>query len=514
MIITQDERNYLLESMKALLSKYEYEHTDDALNKIIDEWSNQKKELINGFRKHPNYVEGKFLIAFPHQYVRASDRNAINNFSWWLENNALRSPDIPREIYNRKGSCRFLPADLWDFLTKLTTYSDQYISASTAEMLKRVIPEIHPRAGLKTSRVVNKICTYMGYNKIDGFNKEFAKYADGLNPITIERRVILSLNPLDYLTMSFGNSWSSCQTIDKQNLRRMPNGYRGQYSSGTMSYMLDASSMVLYTVDSAYNGDEYYNEPKINRQMFHYGEDKLVQGRLYPQSNDSGSSSLYDDYRNVVQKIVATIFDFPNLWTFKRGTYEICKYVRTDGTHYQDYIHFDNCTISKIKDKENIECLKIGARPICINCGDRHSFGDTIDCCGKHDFVCTECGCVISEEDTFFINGDPYCRDCVYLCDDCDDFVLETWTVYDQYGERYVCEECRDRYYNYCEDCGEYIHEDIGLYIASVDRWVCDDCLSEYFFCCEECGEYHPNMYKHSHNDRSVCESCFNKLSA
>ena len=156
---------------------------------------------------------------------------------------------------------------------------------------------------------------------------------------------ILSVNPLDYLTMSFGNSWASCHTIDKQNKREMPNSYQGMYSSGTISYMLDSPSMVFYTVDASYDGNDFWHEPKINRQMYHWGEDKLIQGRLYPQDND-GCSTGYTAFRAIVQKIMSEIFDFPNFWTVSKGTSEAGRYIDSEGTHYRDYNNFSNCTSS------------------------------------------------------------------------------------------------------------------------------------------------------------------------
>ena len=39
---------------------------------------------------------------------------------------------------------------------------------------------------------------------------KFAKYADSINPIKVKRHTVLSVHPIDYYTMSFGNSWTSC----------------------------------------------------------------------------------------------------------------------------------------------------------------------------------------------------------------------------------------------------------------------------------------------------------------
>ena len=63
-----------------------------------------------------------------------------------------------------------------------------------------------------------------------------------------------------------------------------------------MSYLLDGTTMVYYQVDKEYDGNDLEFEPKIIRQLFHYKDGILVQGRLYPQCND-GKNSLYTPIR-------------------------------------------------------------------------------------------------------------------------------------------------------------------------------------------------------------------------
>ena len=456
-MITQEERKYLIESMVSLLNQYDYKYTEDALNKIIDKWVEQKSDLITAFKKHPNYVEGQFMIAFDKDYERLVSDKGARDFSEWLGDNALRRTDLtPKEILDRRAGCQWLPNDLWEFLLRLQTLSGVYLSEGDVVFLSEVIPEVRVHVGEKTSRVVNKILTYLNYNKVSGYNREFTKYADSLSPLVVKRHTVLSINPLDYLTMSFGNSWSSCHTIDTKNKRDMPNSYHGAYSSGTISYMLDKASMVFYVVDGNYDGNEFWGVPKIHRQMFHYGEEKLVQGRLYPQSNDNGNS-YYVEYRNIVQSIISTIFDFPNLWTFKTGRINASKYINSLGTHYRDYAAYDRCSVSRIRGSVNENKFEVGALPICIRCGKEHSDCERIDHCIV--MRCSHCGAIISEEDAIEVDGHVYCRGCVNWCDRCQRYHREENTyINDEYI--YVCRSCRDEHYVVCEECGRYVRKD------------------------------------------------------
>ena len=505
-MLTTSEREYLLSSMEGLLGEYDYRYDTDALEKIIDEWVRQKAGLIEAFKKHPNYVEGKFMIAFDADYERRIDRRASNVFSTWLCYTAIPKAreSFPKEIKDRTADGCYLPSNLFDFFDYLGNYAERCISESTAIYLNKACPEIHAHAGQKTSRVVNKLCCYLGFDKVDGYNREFAKYADSLSPLTIKRHTVLSINPLDYLTMSFGNSWASCHTIDKENKRRMPNNYSGCYSSGTISYMLDTSSMVLYTVDASYNETEYWNQPKINRQMFHYGEEKLIQGRLYPQDNDIDDSA-YTPYRNIVQQIISTIFDFPNLWTLSKGTENASRYVWSRGTHYRDYAYYDNCSMSRIKGSENEDYVNVGASPICIKCGKRHSNENNICCCSYA--VCADCGARLDREDVIEVDGEYYCRDCVSWCECCDEYHHEETTYVASYG--YVCQTCLNEHFYYCDCCDTYVREEDTVWIECEDRYVCERCCNRYYSYCEDCGSYFPDDEMFTYGDRQLCEDCY-----
>ena len=515
-ILTANEKDYLMSCMEDLLSKYDYDYSDYALEIIIDTWAREKASLIEAFKKHPNYLEGKFMIAFDHNYDRKIDSHASRDFSGWLTNiqgpiHDLRDA-LPEEIQKKRiEECvAYLPDDIFNFLNGLDCIAARTISEETAQRINNFAPAVHAHNGQKTSRVINKLLTYLGYNKHPDYNREFAKYADSLSPLTIKRHTILSLNPLDYLTMSFGNSWASCHTIDKTNKRGMPNAYSGCYSSGTISYMLDPSSMVLYTVDAEYDGNEYWDQPKINRQMYHWGEEKLVQSRLYPQDNDC-DDEVYIPYRNIVQEIMSTIFDFPNLWSFTRGTSAASRYINSRGTHYRDYCNFGSCVLSRIKGSENENCFDVGASPICIECGDRHSDCECISCCDGERCTCDDCGCIIDEDDAYYVGGGTYCRDCVTYCDWCDEYHRGSNNMaYDRNGnEIYVCDDCLSDYFRYCEHCNEYVHEDNMTDIDGYDTYVCDDCLREHYGQCEECEEYFLLEDMHEHNGNRYCNDCY-----
>lgn len=284
-------------------------------------------------------------------------------------------------------------AKLYRNIHKITNFVDimgcrnvlsQTVGSEAKEYFDKYFPEAKIGDGMKMSRAVNKILSMLGVDKIPDYNKEFAKFSDAINPLKIKRHTVISVHPVDYLTMSFGNSWSSCQTIDKENDRGIDSdhSWHGSSSSGVMSYMLDTTSCMFYTVDADYNGNALELEDKINRNMFHYYDNRLIQGRVYPQSNDSGANDLYRDIREIVQKIFADMLGVPNYWTYKPGRSNCCEATISTGTHYRDYENFETCSLSVLKDDRNAhKYIRIGHYPICPCCGTEHDRSDVIECC-------------------------------------------------------------------------------------------------------------------------------------
>ena len=525
-IMTHEEREAIFNNMTELFDEYDYEYTADAIYEIIDTWAYNKADLIRIFKHHPNYVEGKFMIAFNTDWNREIDHNGPYMFRRWLRSNVSEiSANLTTAALERRAkeeeekgcelSFMSYPATYaTDFLFEdESIYSNQFVTEASCAWFNDIDPSLHFTEGMKMSRAINKICHWLGIDKLPEYNKEFAKYADSVNPLKIVRHTVISINPIDYLTMSFGNSWASCHTIDKANRRGMPNSYQGQYSSGTVSYMLDKVSMVFYTVDASYNGNDYYFEPKINRNMFHYGEDKLIQGRVYPQGNDNNADGIYKSIREIVQRVMADCLGIPNYWVTKKGASEIGDYVVTRGTHYPDYNYFNNCCISRPKGIENEKEITIGHMPICIECGCEHDNSDNINCCTSKN-TCVSCGCIIDDDDVYWVDGEAYCHDCVSCCDHCGDTTRNDnlYEVHDCWGNCImVCECCRDYHYSWCERCGEYYPSDEVYWVESEDRSVCRECYEEYYFTCSHCGEIY-NWDDHNYDEvtgDNYCPDCW-----
>lgn len=272
---------------------------------------------------------------------------------------------------------------------------NQFLTSNTARDFKYSFSDIRFAKGQKLSRAVNAIAKKYGFTKDPEWEKEFAKFADAVNPLEVDKWTVLSWHPVDYLTFCLGKNWSSCSTIDKLNVRGehisksyshitdyVGNGdyaFRGESASACLSYMFDSSTFIYYTVDGKYDGKNHEMLPKETRVVFSLSEDKntLIQSRLYPQCNDD-SPTVAENYKNVreiVQRAICEATNEPNLWLVRHGA-SACSDVgyKADGaTHYQDFNDNRNkhCSVSW-KNTEYPTRIMIGARPICPNCGEVH----------------------------------------------------------------------------------------------------------------------------------------------
>lgn len=372
-----------------------------------------------------------------------------------------------------------IPADKCDELSYVITFLDVVSDADTSNVDERILAyakrinqfwKTNVKIGQKISRLVHKVMTHYEIDSIKimqevvhngetmmknyGYEYYRAMFGDAINPIKIKKYTVISINPFDYWTMSFGKNWSSCQTLDKMNLRMVgSNHYHGQSSSGTESYMLDRSTIIFYTVDENYEG-EMWKAPKDRRMNFHLAPDakSFIFGRLYPDGRDGGETGLAAQFRNVFQKTIAECNGFNNLWKSERHT--VTDYVCSHGTHYRDYENYDVCGVSILSGADRMT-IHIGHSPICPNCGTEHTYKDNIFCRDHSEMQlvkCAKCGNSIEE--------------ITIRC-------VET-------GKFYCCKSCaREDGVRFCVDdeeyhsAGNYFRDDLnGFYYHDVSKRV------------------------------------------
>lgn len=241
---------------------------------------------------------------------------------------------------------------------------------------------------MKTSRAFNRLYSSYGVNGAE-YNAAFPHYADLINAKEQKQKFVISVNIVDFLRMSFGNTWSSCHTIDPENVRGIKmksnsSNYHGMRRAGSLSYGLDDVSFIAYTVNADTPDEEVADVGKIYRCVFQYMDGYLIQGRMYPQDKD-GSLDLYKKFRHVVQQQLCEMLDIP--WINNGDSRDPWKKMGNTkgnnntldvawehiGLHYHDIDHFDGCNISKLKAiADGPIHINIGHEATCLCCGRRN----------------------------------------------------------------------------------------------------------------------------------------------
>ena len=371
---------------------------------LLDTYFANKEPLIKLFITSKHYI-GDMRIAVEKEFDRQIDANQICNFFYCIDEKlhtgemlefkdskgktmfdylqtgkkVLTIAELPDANFKEKKFAKMQRFNVDDGSTK-DSYEKLLIFDRYMNYFKNTPRSVMPadyqltekapllKAGTKTSRAFNKVCTYYGVDKlhpetVDGktvypYNKVFAEYADMVSDLKRKMQFIISLNPLDYLTMSNGVNWKSCHNI-----------LDGCYKAGTISYMLDATSIITFVVQEINN--DIHKIPKVYRQMYHYKNNLFVQSRLYPQGND-GATDLYEKFRGFMIKEFSNLLVANGKWTYINGCNYCTIHINSVGKHYRDYNHNMNVGIFYPTSKESdIQYLKmtVGHETICVNCG-------------------------------------------------------------------------------------------------------------------------------------------------
>lgn len=376
----------------------------------------------------------------------------------------------------------------------------------------------------------------------NGWNGRFAKFADGINPYTIRRHTIISTNPVDYLLASNGTSWISCHHLCREDMDR-PGSYNAMCSGGASGYMNDHSTVVMYMIDESYDGNDFMFVPKERRCLFHIGEDKMIQGRVYPDGRDGGELGASEQMRTIMQTILADCLGVPNLWKVETGTSNIYPHKVTEGENYEDYCHYDDCTISFLKGNNseyviNRTKIRIGADATCPVCGEKHNLRGWLYC-GEHthyynkrdcdnaqymvkviegseeNLHCCKCDTLVHRDDAIRdMDTDMYycCAECaeadnVYYCFNTDNYHSRR-VYYDDFRKAYFYDRRKNHIttrdgkvfinnitaenagYVLCEDINEWVPNTEARYCETCDRYVTKENYMEEAEKCNTCYSY------------------------
>ena len=498
----------IVESVSDVLTDWDVKHNHYGVLDNIKKWALNKQGLYDVMRKSPYWDEETLSII--HK-CEASTEN--------IDQVSALSAAARCIMYGRTRPGDEENAAIVDNLLKITakffgTAIAETVSEKSAKDVNQLIKEYYPgktfkiRAGQKTTRALHRLCVFVGVDKNDaGFKKMFGEFSTNLDTKPKTYNIVISIHPISYLLMSYGKDWSSCHSLNgyaSKTLGTCGRPYEHSYRAGTLSYMNDSTSFVVYGLQNvSENKKDILTQPKLWRNMFHVGfneekdTDKIIgmlmmQSRLYPWGADN---QLYNVIRSSVSSIMSQC---AGIASNRIKLNKIRGFYQADTMHYPDYKHEKHgINVTKFGDMSNIlddeygddDALPVGSEVYCLECGNIRS----------------------CEADTSSLLCDS-CDGGSLTCCWCGDDVCEDVAVVNEHGETY-CQECYNHEYLTCPMCEQVTTRYYFSYVGE-ERW-CRDCLTDLAFFCDRCQEYHDLRYVDMYYDGKRLEIfvCKNSLS-
>lgn len=274
-------------------------------------------------------------------------------------------------------------------------------------------------AGEKIMRALRKICQLL--NLSVPYERLRQQHAQLLSQKTITGQLCLSIHPLDYATASDNaNGWSSCMSWQEN----------GCYRLGTVEMMNSPMVICAYLKSNVQEMQfSSYSWPsKKWRAWIVVTKDAILCNRNYPYDSDDLSKECIKWVAQLAQQNLGWDFS-PDITRCEELGIQLD--YRTNFM-YNDF-HSDMWATVRPNLPRKRYIINYSGVANCMNCGDKIPFYGAQDsstlCCDNCSAVvyCSECGCVIHENDEEFYygpNDEILCPDCfsqtVTHCENCD----------------------------------------------------------------------------------------------
>lgn len=536
--------DYYTDLAMKLFEEFEIDGDWDTVGtrKNIKTWFENKQKQMALLRQHPYWCEEAKAIIFKQKEKRKCDYDAASSEIQLMRefihrhNNSLPAGDhILVALYKTFRYIHGEPHETETVTSRFIEVFEHYLGGTEpTKGIKRMISK-----GTKITRLVRKCCeefvmsdgSIKNVTKLedahapddrtfDSFEKHYARFADCLSGLATEKMTIMSLNFLDFMTMSNGNSWSTCQFINSHGIFHggdAGSSYHGQYKQGCLSYALDEPSFIFYTLPINFEGKDYYRCQKLTRMCCQQSDGVLVTGKCYPRNEDE----LIEKYRQTIQAIYSDINKIPNRWSFTGDTARIGAFVRTasGAAHYKDYMSSSQKPTISLCTKATFDIgspMKIGHEAYCVFCGESLNGCSTnwLQCENhRRRMICKHCGKkIVGDVESHVIGDRLYCADCVFYCKVHERYeLIETahTTIVMSCGEVTVCNDGLERLAQ-CRDCGVYGFK--SKMLRTDNGYSCKKHVRKYTQC-ELCGKYVPRKEIKTHNEHNYCDECIDVVS-
>lgn len=470
--LTKEREEQLIAQMKDVFGQNpEYVKIDDeSVKAYLDFWKQNKSNIYDMFSKRSEWNKDELCLVVKAKTKREADKNrALKLICKVLEKMKETNPrtsyyermfnTIIR--YNAEDVLRWEPDYSASHFTNSTNINDAlYSNHSTNYTYSYWYHQAKLRQGQKHSKVILKlidiICNQFGFDYVKaiytldetckirlpkgGFKESNdhnweqlkAKICDALLPLEVDQTFYISLNPLDYLTMSHGDGWESCHSLRDD----------GCYHSATVTMLSDPSTVIVYTLSNNPE-NRFWDYDKQTRQIVSIADDLdgIFQQVFYPSKTTNDTEVI----KKYLQEIISEYKQSSEKWIKSNYRNENIKCREYLG--YTDWNNGKESTLTKISGSspkfvigksvpyldEATATLSSTSRlshyswVVCNGCGKIHRRSDCheydydeyyCDTCYREKFiVCDKCDRTIPDDKVIVIDGKRYCENCAKKID-------------------------------------------------------------------------------------------------
>lgn len=452
--IEDKDINYI----RNMFDKSNIEYSENGIRANLDYWGNNKESLFDFFNeKNIEMINYRYL--FKVEYDKGYSRDELLEsihfvFELLGRETTMRNKDyltIDSSIFNGRNAVEYCALG---YIVEQTIYFILRRSKSIVELdysmdiysimvdylnltLKNYYFKSQKNVLNKNKTIVDNLVAILNAMSIEN-NKSYQKEIDSITEKLKSKHYtatwVLSLNPIDYLTSSHGNSWTSCHSIRDD----------GCYRAGVLGYMNDKNTAVLFCISKDDDVEEIPD--KINRILLHFDSKKnaVILSRPYPNKD------IMDDKIISVSKYIYKLFGYETMEVLNDKNCTTYVYYDDDFLGYQDINNYSNeCRIAYTINNPDSDIFEffIGKPSCCLMCGN--------DRCDSNngDLLCSSCN---GDEELFECEccGSQYPEDEIHF-------------IENAYFSGYVCDGCLENDFTWVEDLEEYIPSDDAYYCES-----------------------------------------------
>lgn len=318
--LSSDELSSLLRLPVHYLCGHGVPITQEGFWRNLEKWASTKGRLALELSKHPKWDDEKWAIVTEMEISEAQ--------------NIDKARDNIKEIILRQSSMNYVAVHC------LMRISSVMTSSTISQDLADIINEygvtndkggvLRTKEGARIGRVIRQVMEFGGaaIQKEDEIN--ISNVASAIRVVKQTVPLHISIHPIDFMLMSRGTSWSTCQTLNSNLSEGMS---RGEWRRGVFSYMNDGVTVVAF-IPSEDRDNDY--PKKRCRNLFHISLDNkaILQGRLYPYGVDN---PIHKAMRMAVVKEISSVQG----WDLRKAVNfpGYAGFFQKDFAHYPDYTY-------------------------------------------------------------------------------------------------------------------------------------------------------------------------------